>query len=130
MARFSVPCHPALSSCSTIRLDAPAPTEAAKSAMTSSNNGLLIVLEMFHTVAPSGLDEPGDVYRTRLRLASSLKLQDRAGRNSPLFAVISTKFASLISLRASIRRHLLLSKKRFGFALLRVWQRCKTPRRR
>ena len=34
--RFSGPCQPALSSCSTMRLLGPAPTDLAKSASTSS----------------------------------------------------------------------------------------------
>ena len=50
--RFSGPCQPALSSCSTMRLLRPAPTDLAKSASTSSKYALLMLLETFHTVRP------------------------------------------------------------------------------
>jgi hypothetical protein len=50
--RFSGPCQPALSSCSTIRLVKPAPTFLAKSARISSNISLLIAVATFHIVLP------------------------------------------------------------------------------
>ena len=74
-ARFSGPCHPALSSCRTIRLFSPAPADLAKSKRMSSNNSLSGALphgallerlqtafETFHTVAPvAGSNKTPDV---------------------------------------------------------------------
>jgi hypothetical protein len=50
--RFSGPCQPAPSSCSTMRLFLPAPADLAKSARMASNISLQTALETFHTVAP------------------------------------------------------------------------------
>ena len=84
--RFSGPCQPAPSSCSTMRLFLPAPADLAKSARMASNISLQTALETFHTVAP---------------LAGSTKPRHKATRNGDGQAQWAARLSAPIFLAGS-----------------------------